>query len=88
MYTKNSDRKQEEKLIVYGGAEIIMRMTGPGMEKYILFARDADWWFLTIPEAKSTFFSKRFPFLGTASSRLTGDGWHTRPTKPGSGRFM
>lgn len=63
VYTKNSDGKQEEKLIVYGGGRNNYANDWSRDGKYILFARDADLWFLTIPEAKSNFFLKAISVL-------------------------
>jgi Tol biopolymer transport system component len=59
LYMKNSDGSQEEKLIVQGtfaGNNFPNDWSRDG--KYILYARDADLWFLTIPELRSTLFLK------------------------------
>jgi eukaryotic-like serine/threonine-protein kinase len=57
LYMKNSDGSQEEKLIVQGGVNNFANdWSRDG--KYILYARDADLWFATIPELKTTLFLK------------------------------
>jgi eukaryotic-like serine/threonine-protein kinase len=57
LYLKNSDGSQEEKRIVEGGVNNFANdWSRDG--KYILFARDADLWFTTLPELKSTLFLK------------------------------
>ena len=56
LYVKNSDGKQEEKLIVYGSGINNFANDWSRDGKYILFARDADLWFVTIRELKSTLF--------------------------------
>jgi len=57
LYMKNSDGSQEEKLIVQGGVNNFANdWSSDG--KYILYARDADLWFATLPELKIALFLK------------------------------
>ncbi len=56
---KNSDGSQEEKLIVQGGFGYNNFPNDWSRDgKYILYARDPDLWFATIPELKTTLFLK------------------------------
>jgi serine/threonine protein kinase len=57
LYMKNADGSQEEKLIVQGGVNNFANdWSRDG--KYILYARDADLWFATLPELKIAQFLK------------------------------
>jgi eukaryotic-like serine/threonine-protein kinase len=59
LYMKNSDGSQEEKLIVQGGFGYNNFPNDWSRDgKYILYARDPDLWFATIPELKTTLFLK------------------------------
>jgi eukaryotic-like serine/threonine-protein kinase len=59
LYMKNSDGSQEEKLIVQGGFGYNNFPNDWSRDgKYILYARDPDLWFATIPELKTTVFLK------------------------------
>jgi eukaryotic-like serine/threonine-protein kinase len=58
IYVKNSDGRQEEKLIVYGSGINNYANDWSKDGRYILFFRDADLWFVTIPDLKSTLFLK------------------------------
>ena len=63
LYMKNSDGKQEEKPIVYGAGANNYANDWSRDGKYILFARDADLWFATIPDLKSTLFLKAISLI-------------------------
>jgi len=59
LYMKNSDGSQEEKLIVQGGFGYNNFPNDWSRDgKYILYARDPDLWFATIPKLKTTLFLK------------------------------
>ena len=62
LYMKNSDGSQQEKLIVQGGVNNFANDWSKD-GKYILYARDADLWFATIPELKTTPFLKAPPIV-------------------------
>jgi len=57
LYMKNSDGSQQEQLIVQGGVNNFANDWSKD-GKYILYARDADLWFATIPELRTTLFLK------------------------------
>jgi Tol biopolymer transport system component len=57
LYMKNSDGSLDEKLIVQGGVNNFANDWSRN-GKYLLFARDADLWFATVPELKSEIFLK------------------------------
>jgi eukaryotic-like serine/threonine-protein kinase len=57
LYLKDSDGSEQEKLIVQGGVNNFANDWSKD-GKYILYARDADLWFATIPELKTTLFLK------------------------------
>lgn len=57
LFMKNSDGSQEEKLIVQGGVNNFANDWSKD-GKYILYARDADLWFATLPELKLALFLK------------------------------
>jgi len=57
LYMKNSDGAQEEKAILQDASnKIPSDWSRDG--KYILYTRDSDLWFLTLPELKSSLFLK------------------------------
>jgi eukaryotic-like serine/threonine-protein kinase len=58
LYMKDSDGKQEEKPIVYGAGVNNYANDWSRDGRYILFTRDADLWFATIPDLKGTLFLK------------------------------
>jgi serine/threonine protein kinase len=58
LYVKNSDGKQEEKPIVHGGGINDFANDWSRDGKYILYTRDMDLWFATLPELKSSRFLK------------------------------
>jgi hypothetical protein len=63
LYMKTSDGKQEEKPVVYDGGVNNYTSDWSRDGKYILFTRDADLWYVAIPDLKSTLFLKAVSVL-------------------------
>ena len=84
LYMKNSDGAQEEKRLVSDDRNKISNdWSRDG--RYILYARDSDLWFVTVPELKSTPFLKAVSVL--RNGRFSPDGKWVAYASNESGRW-